>query len=78
MRRLPPKNIENDLTGLLGLVPEQTDEILQRVDQPIQEMTDTVSVCYILYDISHMLFIIHTICSFSLTGSQIFVMRLQS
>lgn len=45
MRRLPPKNIENDLTGLLGLVPDQTDEILQRVDQPIQEMNDTVSVC---------------------------------
>lgn len=33
MRRLPPKDIENSLAGLLSLVPDATDELLQRVDQ---------------------------------------------
>lgn len=33
MRRLPPKDIEKSLAGLLNLVPEATDELLQRVDQ---------------------------------------------
>ena len=33
MRRLPPKDIENSLAGLLNLVPGATDELLQRVDQ---------------------------------------------
>lgn len=33
MRRLPPKDIENSLAGLLNLVPDVTDELLQRVDQ---------------------------------------------
>lgn len=33
MRRLPPKDIENSLEGLLNLVPQVTDELLQRVDQ---------------------------------------------
>eukprot|EP00903_Cladosiphon_okamuranus_P015631 g14434.t1 len=40
MRRLPPKDIENSLAGLLSLVPDVTDELLQRVDQPLQEATD--------------------------------------
>lgn len=33
MRRLPPKDIEKNLAGLLNLVPEATDELLQRIDQ---------------------------------------------
>lgn len=33
MRRLPPKDIENSLAGLLNLVPNAADELLQRVDQ---------------------------------------------
>lgn len=33
MRRLPPKDIEKNLGGLLNLVPEATDELLQRIDQ---------------------------------------------
>lgn len=33
MRRLPPKDIEKSLAGLVNLVPEATDELLQRVDQ---------------------------------------------
>ncbi|CAM9954896.1 unnamed protein product, partial [Choristocarpus tenellus] len=53
MRRLPPKDIETSLTGLLNLVPDATDELLQRVDQattplahlslpqPLHEATDT-------------------------------------
>jgi capping protein beta len=44
MRRLPPNKIEQNLNGLLNLVPEETDEILQRVDQPLQEVMDTKSV----------------------------------
>ena len=41
MRRLPPSKIEQNLNGLLNLVPSETDEILQRVDQPLKEMTDS-------------------------------------
>lgn len=33
MRRLPPKDIENSLEGLVNLVPQVSDELLQRVDQ---------------------------------------------
>jgi capping protein beta len=45
MRRLPPSKVEQNLSGLLNLLPEETDELLQRVDQPLQEATcqDTVS-----------------------------------
>lgn len=38
MRRLPPKDIENSLAGLLNLRPEATDELLQRVDQVYQSL----------------------------------------
>ncbi len=44
MRRLPPSNIEQNLSGLLNLMPEETDELLQRVDQPLEESNDTVVV----------------------------------
>eukprot|EP01038_Epipyxis_sp_PR26KG_P011528 gene11528-15442_t len=40
MRRLPPNKIEQNLNGLLNLIPEETDELLQRVDQPLKEAVD--------------------------------------
>ena len=40
MRRMPPKNIQNDMYGLMNLAPHVTDELLQRVDQPLQEAVD--------------------------------------
>lgn len=40
MRRLPPNKVEQNLNGLLNLLPEETDELLQRVDQPLKEATD--------------------------------------
>lgn len=39
MRRLPPNKVEQNLSGLLNLAPEDTDELLQRVDQPLEEAT---------------------------------------
>ncbi|GMH66479.1 hypothetical protein TL16_g08965 [Triparma laevis f. inornata] len=36
MRRLPPNRIEQNLSGLLNLSPSITDELLQRVDQPLE------------------------------------------
>ena len=41
MRRLPPQKVEQNLNGLLNLLPEETDELLQRVDQPLKELVDT-------------------------------------
>mmetsp|Transcript_22117 Transcript_22117/g.20102 ORF Transcript_22117/g.20102 Transcript_22117/m.20102 type:complete len:275 (+) Transcript_22117:56-880(+) len=41
MRRLPPNKIEQNLSGLLNLLPNETDELLQRVDQPLKESLDT-------------------------------------
>lgn len=43
MRRLPPNKIEQNLSGLLNLVPDETDELLQRVDQPLEESMDPES-----------------------------------
>lgn len=40
MRRMPPAQIENNLSGLLTLIPEDTDELLQRIDQPLQVRKD--------------------------------------
>jgi len=39
-RRMPPAQIETSLSGLIALVPECTDELLQRVDQPLKVMDD--------------------------------------
>ena len=46
LRRLPPNKVEKNLSGLLSLIPEETDELLQRVDQPLQSEIDpdTVSI----------------------------------
>ncbi len=44
MRRMPPNKIEHNLAGLLNLVDdneEAVEELLQRVDQPLQVETDT-------------------------------------
>jgi len=43
MRRMPPSKIEFNLSGLVNLAPEMTDELLQRVDQPLQTARDTKS-----------------------------------
>jgi len=48
MRRLPPSNIEQNLSGLLNLIPEETDELLQRIDQPLEETTDAENVIKII------------------------------
>jgi capping protein beta len=47
MRRLPPNKIEQNLSGLLNLLPDETDELLQRIDQPLKEGVDA-TVCNIL------------------------------
>lgn len=44
MRRMPPNKVEQNLTGLLNLLPDNEDELLQRIDQPLREITDTDSV----------------------------------
>lgn len=51
MRRLPPNKIEQNLNGLLNLLPNDTDELLQRVDQPLQEETDPETVRFILHKV---------------------------
>jgi len=40
MRRMPPSSTENSLAGLLELAPEQTDELLTHVDQPLKVQKD--------------------------------------
>lgn len=44
MRRLPPGKIEQNLSGLLNLLPDDTDELLQRIDQPLVEAVDAATV----------------------------------
>jgi len=43
MRRMPPSRIEQSLAGIINLSPDDTEELLQRVDQPLQEQVDEVS-----------------------------------
>jgi len=41
MRRMPPSSIENSLAGLIELVPELTEDLLNHVDQPLKIQKDT-------------------------------------
>jgi capping protein beta len=43
MRRLPPEAVVANLGTLLGARPDLTEELLSRVDQPLQVATDEVS-----------------------------------
>jgi capping protein beta len=43
MRRLPPEQVVNNLGTVLNVRPDLTEELLSRVDQPLQVATDEVS-----------------------------------
>jgi len=51
MRRLPPQKVEDNLAGLLDIVPELTEDLLSAVDQPlkVQKCKDT-GKSYLLCD----------------------------
>ena len=40
MRRMPPKHVQNHVYGLMGLMPAEAEELLQRIDQPLREAVD--------------------------------------
>ncbi|CAF0779334.1 unnamed protein product [Didymodactylos carnosus] len=42
MRRLPPQQVEKNLTDLIDLVPDLTEELLAAVDQPLKVVRDRV------------------------------------
>jgi len=65
MRRLPPNKVEQNLNGLLNLLPNETDELLQRVDQPLTEAVDSDTVIFILIISSVFLHDILTFLSFN-------------
>lgn len=51
MRRMPPSKIALSLSGLVNLAPALTDELLQRVDQPLATARDAKSgKLYLLCD----------------------------
>ena len=51
MRRLPPQQVEKNLTDLVDLVPDLTEELLAAVDQPLKVVRDrTVGKDYLLCD----------------------------
>jgi len=51
MRRMPPSSVENCLAGLIELVPDLTDELLNHVDQPLKvEKDPKTGKQYILCD----------------------------
>jgi len=41
MRRMPPSSVENSLAGLIELVPQLTEDLLNHVDQPLKIQKDT-------------------------------------
>ncbi len=40
MRRLPPQNIEENLAGLIDLVPSLCEDLLSSIDQPLKMAKD--------------------------------------
>lgn len=43
MRRLPPQNVRENLSGLVDLAPHMTEEFLSRIDQPLLVAFDSVA-----------------------------------
>jgi len=43
MRRMPPNKIEDNLANLIDLVPDQTEQLLSAVDQPLKVAHDPVA-----------------------------------
>jgi len=43
MRRLPPQKIEENLSGLIDLVPSLCEDLLSSIDQPLKVAKDTAS-----------------------------------
>ena len=43
MRRLPPQNVQSNLSGLVDLAPHMTEEFLSRIDQPLLVAHDDVA-----------------------------------
>jgi len=41
MRRMPPSTVENSLAGLLELVPDLTEDLLNHIDQPLKVQNDS-------------------------------------
>ena len=51
MRRLPPQQVEKNLSDLIDLVPDLTEDLLAAVDQPLKVVRDrTVGKDYLLCD----------------------------
>jgi capping protein beta len=51
MRRLPPQQIEKNLTNLIDLIPDQCEDLLSAVDQPLKIARDKkVGKDYLLCD----------------------------
>lgn len=51
MRRLPPQQVEKNLSDLIDLVPDLTEELLAAVDQPLKVIRDrTAGKDYLLCD----------------------------
>lgn len=43
MRRMPPSTLEQNLSALVSLVPDATEQLLQCIDQPLQVATDPLN-----------------------------------
>ena len=41
MRRMPPSSIEDNLSGLIDVVPDLTEQLLSMVDQPLKVAHDS-------------------------------------
>ena len=51
MRRLPPQQIEKNLSDLIDLVPDLCEDLLSSIDQPLKVSTDKkVGKEYLLCD----------------------------
>ena len=50
MRRLPPQQIEKNLSDLIDLVPDLCEDLLSSIDQPLKVAVDKLGKEYLLCD----------------------------
>ena len=47
MRRMPPSKVKFNVAGLINLMPDETEELLQRIDQPLESSKDKSGKLYL-------------------------------
>ena len=50
MRRMPPAELQENLSSLIDLAPDLTEDLLSTVDQPLQKEKDSSGRAFLICD----------------------------